>query len=384
VSYDPRRPEPEPRPLELSTPRPQDLPPPAGPPPPPPSVASRLATALVEGGRAGARAGLRQYRRTPPRRRLIALAVVVVVLITVPATVSIIQRVAYAPEEPVAGLVKAFNDRNIARAAELAGCTSRLCRPDALRTGYEPPTGMSIADISVDGDAASVLIRYTVGGVRKETSLLVERDPGLVFRGWSIVAGATGYLDVVAEDVASAQVAGATVSTIPVPRGGGGRTGAHEALLGAYTVTPGEHPLYTAQPVTVTMAGELRGVRVTSVALELTVKPEVGAEVDKQVRARLDECARELEFVPRDCPFEYQKVLYKPADPRWRIDAYPKLEIYPSDRVTLTKAPLDVRTVEPGKATITYTSDGVPQTATVDVTVRGVVSVEAGKITWTG
>ena len=64
--------------------------------------------------------------------------------------------------------------------------------------------------------------------------------------------------------------------------------------------------------------------------------------------------------------------------------AYPKLEIYPSDRVTLTKAPLEVRTVEPGKATITYTSDGVPQTATVDVTVRGVVSVEAGKITWTG
>jgi hypothetical protein len=229
-----------------------------------------------------------------------------------------------------------------------------------------------------------VRIRYTIGADRAETSLLVERDPGLVFRGWSIVAGATGYLDVVAEDVASAQVAGATVSTIPVPRGGGGRTGAHQAMLGAYTVTPGEHPLYTAPPVVVTLAGDLRGARVTSVALELAVKPEVGAEVDKQVRARLDECARELDFAPRRCPFAYQKVLYKPADPRWRIDSYPKLSIYPSERVTPTKAPLEVRTVEPGKATVTYTSDGVPQTATVDVTVRGVVSVEAGKITWTG
>jgi hypothetical protein len=159
VSYDPRRPEPEPRPLELSTPRPQDMPPPAGPPPAPPSVASRGATALVEGGRAAARAGLRLYRRTPPRRRLIALAVVVGLLITVPTAVSIIQRVAYAPEEPVADLVKAFNERDLARAAELAGCTSRLCRPDALRTGYEPPNGMSIAGIDVDGDAASVRIR---------------------------------------------------------------------------------------------------------------------------------------------------------------------------------------------------------------------------------
>jgi hypothetical protein len=320
-----------------------------------------------------------------PRQRLITLAAVLAAIVVVPVTWSVVQRVAYAPDEPVADLVAAFNAGDLARAAELAGCRSRLCQPGALREGYQPPTDLSVADVSVAGGSGSVRVRYRLAGARHETPVLVERDAGWGMRGWRIVGGATGYVDVVSTASKRARLAGGTVDTLPAARSGGRRDGANEVLLGVYAVTAdNEDPLFTAAPATVTVTGESRGGRVASVALDMTVKPAVVDEVNRQVRAYLDDCARVAEFRPRGCPFAYNKVIYRPAAPTWRIDDPPGVEVRAADRVTASGAPLTVRTRAPGHATIEYTSDGVPQTATVEFTVQGSVSADgSGKITWT-
>lgn len=384
VSHDPRRREPEPGPLELSTPRPAGLPRPE-PAPSPPGPARSVTTVLTDGARLAGRAARGGYRRMSPRQRLVALAAIVAVIVLGPLLYPVVQRVAYAPEEPVSELVDAFNDGDVARAAELSGCGSRLCQPGALREGYRRPTDLAVVDVSVTGDSGAVRVRYRLGGERHESPILVERDAGIGLRGWSIVGGATGYLDVVSATAKSARVAGTTVTTIPAARTGGGRTGATEALLGVYTVTAADDPLYASEPATVAVTGEARGSRVTPVALTLTVKPAVLAEVERQIREFLDGCARVAEFAPRRCPFAHQKVIYRPADPKWTVDDYPRIEVREADRLSAGNAPLSVRTVAPGHATISYTSDGVPQSATVEITVRGGVTVDGtGKVSWTG
>jgi hypothetical protein len=319
-----------------------------------------------------------------PRQRLITLAAIAAAIVVVPVAYSAVQRLAYAPDEPVADLVDAFADRDLGRAAELSGCRSRLCQAGVLREGYQPPTDLAVVDVSVTGDSGSVRVRYRLGGERHESPILIERDAGWGLRGWHIVGGATGYLDVVSATAERARVAGGSVATLAAARGGTGRSGATEVLLGVYTVGADDDPLFTATPATVPITGEVRGSRVTSVALDLTVKPAVLAEVDRQMRAYLDECARVAEFAPRGCPFAYQKVIYRPAAPRWRVDDYPRIEVRPTDRIAGGSAPLAVRTVAPGHATVEYTSDGVPQTATVEITVRGSVAADAaGRVTWT-
>jgi hypothetical protein len=370
-------------PVQLATPRPTGLPVPEQ---RPPSTAGRpTVEVLAEGARAGARGGVRLFRRLSPHARVVVFGVLAVLLVGVPAALWVVGTVAYGPAEPVEELVAALNDGDVERAATLARCTSRLCRPDALHDGYRAPTGVSVTAVAEGGASspgtADVRIAYEVAGERRESVVRVRQESGLFLREWTIVSGATGYLEVLAPGAKSARIAGTDVA---VPAGG--RTASTQALIGAYTVAAGtDDPLYEAAPATVAVAGDLRNRTVTSVELTLTVRPKVREDVTGQVTAFLDQCRAQPDARPRaadaDCPFAYGRPLPTGATAQtWTLLDPPTVELARPERAQ-PDVVLEVRTTKVGHAQFSYTYDGtVYEADPVEVSVRGVVWLDTGTV----
>jgi hypothetical protein len=372
--------------VQLSTPRPADLTAPQ-PPPPAPSTAQRAAEGLVEGTRTGVRVGGRLFRRLSRRAKIAVIGAIVALVVGVPAVLWVVGTVAYSPEEPVEDLVAAFNDRDLARVATLAGCTSRLCRPEALASGYEPPGDVSIVSVSMGGstspDTADIRIGYQLAGERQESVIRVRRDGGLLPSDWQLESGLTGALEVEAPGASAVTVAGAELAVAA-----GGRTARTQALLGAYTITvAGGNPLYQATPVVAPVAGDLRTRGVTSVKVTPALKPEVDAEARRQIRVFLEECARSPAYKPkigdRTCPFEHTWPVPDMSTPAsWTIDPFPEIELVPP--ASPGKDPqLTVRTAKEGRATVNYMSRGQAETHPHPFSVRGTVTVDAaGTVVW--
>jgi hypothetical protein len=375
--------------VSLSTPRPADLPA-AKPPPLPPTTAQRAAEGLVEGTRTGVRVGTRVFRRLSRRVKIIVVAVVVALVVGVPATLWVVGRVAYAPEEPVEDLVAAFDDGDLARAAELARCTSaRLCSPAALADGYEPPRDMTIVNVAMGGstspDTADIRIRYRLRGEQRESVIRVRRDGGVTPQEWRIESGLTGTLEIQAAGLTSVTVGGIEVD---VPAAG--RSPLRDtALIGAYTVraTAGNR-LYEPSEVVALVTDDLRTRKLPPVALEPTVRPAILDTAKRQIREFLEACVRSPEYEPKvgdhDCPFAHKFPLPDGSTPaQWTYDPAPEFDLVPPDGPT--KEPqLEVRTTKPGRATVTYTSRNKAEKHTYEVTVSGTVTIgDNDTITWT-
>jgi hypothetical protein len=375
--------------VSLSTPRPADMPA-AKPPPLPPTTAQRTAEGLVEGTRTGVRVGTRVFRRLSRRAKIIVIAVVVALVVGVPATLWVVGRVAYAPEEPVEDLVAAFDDGDLARVATLARCTSaRLCSPAALADGYEPPRDVTIDNVAMGGstspDTADIRIRYTLRDEQRTSIIRVRRGGGLTPQEWSIESGLTGTLEIAAAGLTSVTVGGIEVN---VPAAG--RTPLREtALIGAYTVraAPGNR-LYEASEEVAVVTDDLRTRKLPPVALEPTVRPAILDAAKRQIQEFLDACERSPDYAPkvggRECPFAHKFPLPDMSTPaRWTYDPAPEFDVIPPDEPT--KEPqLTVRTTKPGRATVNYTSRNKPETHTYEVTVGGTVTVgDNDSITWT-
>lgn len=381
--------------VKVGTPRPADLPRDTAPPPPPPPTPTVVATV----GRAAFRLA-KFIRRVPPRLRLYLAATLVVAIGLACGGNWVFQRVAYPPQEPVEAFADALAAGRVEEAARLAGCTSVLCGSAALRQAYQAPTAVRVGPVrdrhpgdraDAEGDTRYVTLWFRLADQDRQVAVQVHREAGLLRRPWKIVAGATGHIAVVSDTVTSARVGGVSVPAGPAGSAGSGsgrRT--PEALIGVYSVRPpDDDPFFTAQPATAVITGGLAREETVALRLETSVKPEVLATVTAQIKTHLDQCAAVAEFAPRvdgaRCPFAYEKLIYKPGNPRWRVDAYPRVELRRSDRPSVDGGPVVVRTTTPGKATLTYTSDGAPDTVTVDVDVRGAVNVDAaGKIAWIG
>jgi hypothetical protein len=333
-------------------------------------------------------------RRVPPRLRVFLAVIVVAAVVVACAANWAFQRIAYPPQEPVNAFADALADGRLEEAARLAGCTSVLCGGSALRQAYQAPTSVEVGPASdrhpgdgapAEGDTQYVTLRYRLAGEDRQSVVEVHREPGLLRRPWRIVAGATGHLNVVSDTVTTARVGGVGVPAGPADAGG---RNAPEALIGTYMVRPPEDdPFFTAQPASAVVTGGLGRDETVALRLDTQIRPEALATVTTQVKAHLDECAAVADFAPRigrtRCPFSYEKIIYKPGNPRWRIDAYPQFELRRSDRPAVDGGPVVVHTTTPGKATLAYTSDGAPESVTVDVDVRGAVNADkAGKITW--
>ncbi|GAA0914581.1 zinc ribbon domain-containing protein [Virgisporangium ochraceum] len=366
-------------PVDLATPRPTELPAVTRP-KPPRSTAEIRTEAAVERTRAGVRTGMRFWRWLPRRAKFVLAGVVAVLVIGVPAAIWVVGKVAYAPEEPVEDLVAAFEDRDYARVAELAGCTARLCRSGVLGEGYTPPSDLEIAEVAMGGstspDTADVVLRYQLAGERRESIIRVRRESGVLPKSWSIRSGVVGSLEIVAPTVKSARVAG-----LQVDPSAGGR---ESALIGTYTVRVGDDPLYESAPIDATVAGDLRTSRSTSVDVRTTVKQSARDEVATQVRAFLEGCAGQDAVKPkvndRPCPFSARQPQAFSTDFAWKLDPAPEFEVVVPDRPR-EGVVLEVRTTKPGSAVFSYTAQNQPfQYDPVPVSVKGDVYLTDGKI----
>jgi hypothetical protein len=382
-------------PIQLETPRPAELPPITRPrqrPGPqtgpqtgvsgqPPRTTAEIRTeAAVEKTRAGVRFGVRLFRKLPRRARFALIGVIVLLVVGVPTGLWVVGKVAYAPEEPVEELVSAFDDRDYARVAELAGCTARLCRSGSLGEGYTPPANLEIAKVAPGGssnpDSADVVLRYELAGERRESVVRVRRGSGVLPKSWSIVSGLVGQLEIVAPSVKSVRIAALEID----PKAGG----REPALIGAYQVrVSGEDPLYQSEPVLATISGDLRSRPSTSVNLTTAVRQSARDDVSNQVKAFLDQCVAQAEIKPRvngrPCPMSAKQTVPFSSGFTWQLDPAPVFEVVvpakPREGVVL-----EVRTTTPGRATFRYTFDGEQYSYDpVTVEVKGEVHLVDGK-----
>jgi hypothetical protein len=323
------------------------------------------------------------------------------VLVVVVSVVSAIQSTVYSPDRPVREFFAAMQAHDGARLAELSHCeSSPLCTAGALTSGYQAPEQLQIVGVEYgaalsddqtrrpDRSHAVVTVRYRLAGTTHEGRVSLERAGFGLFRDWSIDTPPGAWLDVVSPRVARAQLAGATVSTVKQAGTGATSQGAVWALPGVYTLTAVPDPLYDARPGSVTVTGADRQAAEPQVSLKATVLDEV----DRQVRSRIDQCARQSDMRPDvdtgspggGCPFEYASTFTFVRNVRWKIDRYPDLEIRLAD-----DGP-QVHTTRPGKATITYEwttgvlepRDWNTEKATSDITVSGPVELVDGRPTW--
>jgi hypothetical protein len=338
------------------------------------------------------------------RRRLIIAGVVVLVLLAAYTAVAAMQNTVAGPDGPVKDLFAALADRDGGRLGELAGCgAAPLCQPAALRTGYRPPEQVSILGVTygdpLRGDQtrrpnknrATVQVRYQLAGAAHEDTVGLQRDSGGLVRAWRITKPPGGLLDILSTTVPTARLAGAQVITVTAPADGLRTDGAVWAPPGIYTLAAVDTPLVGAVPITVTVAGDMGRQRLT---LDVAVKPDAAAEVDRQVHARIDACAQQSDLRPdvghaalSNCPFEYPTQYTAVRDVHWTIVDYPRIELRKSDDGTVT-----VHTQKPGHATVTFSYSldvleprrWTPVDGTTDITVSGAVTSDGEKITWVG
>jgi len=329
--------------------------------------------------------------RLAARRRLILLAAVVVAILVIGGGLYLMQP---SPKGPVKELFAAMAARDYPRMAELLRSTAPLMRPEAWREGYTPPTGATITGVSYDRlpdeqtkrpnkSAATVHVRYKLAGQWREGGIGLDRDYDGMFRSWDITAGAAGYFDVIHPHIKTVRVAAASVPTIPGPRAARDAVGELRAPIGLYAIgIPTDDPLFTAEPVTI----EVSGGYMAPVELRPTVKPAVAETVDRQVRTHLDECARQTTIRPARCPMAISGFVFPdPTDAVWKIDKYPRIELRPAENAYLTGGPVEVRTVEKGRATCTYTRRDTLTTESVDFKIDGAVALnDRGEAVWSG
>jgi len=356
--------------------------------------------------RVDALAPARAWWNRRPRGRTPWLAGLGVALVAVLALAGYLAAVAignakYPPDQPVRALFAALTARDTATAAELATCTTAACTGNVLATGYEPPTGLQVGEISYgdltddtrrpDKSIAYVPVTYRLGGAPQAVTMRVQRTGTGLTRSFRIVRGATGRLTIAAAHVEQVQLGGALV---PVDK-----PGTSVAVLpGRYSVqVPDTDPLFaptSAAPARVDVAAAA-DERATPAQLSMPVqiRPELVAQVDEQVRAFLTACTKQDTLTPTGCPFRVPGIVIGAAAVRWSVEKLPTIEIIPADQPGPTEAPAVVRTVTPGRATVTYTAftsaggDRSTITHHLPIEITGTVDVDPaqpGRVIWSG
>jgi hypothetical protein len=357
--------------------------------------------------RADALSPARAWWNRRPRGRTPWLAGLGVALIVILALAGYLAAVAignakYPPDQPVRALFAALTARDTAAAAELATCTSAACTGNILGSGYEPPTDLQLGEISYgdpaddtrrpDKSVASVPVTYRLGGAPQAVTMRVQRTGTGLARPFRIVRGATGRLTVTAAHVEQVRLGGALV---PVDSPGGKSV---PVLPGRYTVqVPNTDPLFapaSADPARVDVAAAAdEQATPAQLSLPIQIRPDVVDQVDEQVRAFLAACAKQNTLTPAGCPFRVPGIVIGEADVRWRIEKPPTIEIVPADEPGSTDPPAAVRTVAPGRATVTYTAftsaggDRSTITQRLPIEVTGTVDVDpaqSGRVIWSG
>nr|BFE55642.1 hypothetical protein GCM10020063_001680 [Dactylosporangium thailandense] len=314
-------------------------------------------------------------------------------------------RALYPPERVVGAFFAALTAKDTTAVQHLANCRyGPLCNPGALDSGYTPPTGLQINDVDYGGGTpseptrlpdrahAAVHVRYQAGGKSFDDVIGLGRTGW--FHDWTIIAAPGWPVIVDSAQLPKVRIAAATVTTAQTTPVGADRTftGRVWALPGVYTITVPDDPLYTADPITLTVGGTGPETKISPAA---RLRDHVAAEVNRQVKARIDACAAQNSFRPdtdpalltwHDCPFAADERYTITRNVTWHITRYPQLELTPGN-----SRPVPVKTVTEGEAIVSYdwSTDileprhWTPISQTIPFSVDGQVTTsDDGKVVW--
>ncbi|MER7008789.1 hypothetical protein ABT297_37900 [Dactylosporangium sp. NPDC000555] len=331
----------------------------------------------------------------PPTRRrgYVFLAAIVVVAVTISAIVLTRTSDSQEPERQVREMFAALTARDGERLAQVLACTSiPLCTAQGIATGYDPPQDVLLTGRQRDGnDRLQVLVRYRIEGVTYDTAVQVTRyRTGMFGHQWRISQAPGGWLQVRGGHWDRVRLAGIDIpasdkSAVTGP-------GKVWGPPGVYTSTAAGDALFEAAHATITVTGREDPAPAT---LPTAMKTGVVDEVQRQIRAQIDQCAADPELRPQtdptallnDCPFSHNTKYAFTRAPKWTLLRYPSIELRVENDTAVT-----VHTTMPGSAQISYdwTVHIIePRTwntviATEDITVAGTVLLDNDNVRWVG
>ncbi|HWS38983.1 MAG TPA: zinc ribbon domain-containing protein [Actinoplanes sp.] len=280
-----------------------------------------------------------------------------------------VQSTVFSPEAVVEDYFAALAARDAAAAlATLETAPEQETLP--MTDDYQPPAGMVVTavdetDVGSEGEWREVQVSYRLGDTPRQETLYLRRQDGKrfgLFDRWRIVGGVGGIAVPADTELSGLQVAGTTLT--------GGEAGIVAiAFPGTYQVGLADNLLMTADPAPV----EVNLADAAAPGLTPRLKDTASEQVIKAVHEFVDTCAKRTELNPAGCPFGYYSWATA-TNVKWRIDTYPTL------KVELNGSTVTVGFTDPGKATVSYTAYGEPQTATSGIYAGGSVTVEDGKV----
>ncbi|MEU8185226.1 M48 family metalloprotease [Micromonospora sp. NPDC049047] len=289
----------------------------------------------------------------------------------------VVQWAFFRPQATIDGYFSALADRDSDAALGFLnypiGDADRKLLGQLLRgEGYRPPTDIDITKLERNGDRADATVTYRLAGERRTAGVTLHRadeaTAGL-FHGWRLSGGLTSL------DTPFAGP-GAQLNGVALP---GAADGPAVLLLpGEYAATGPASALSETPGETVAVGPEQGSA---TLQLAPVLKPAAGEAVQAQVRAWLDECAKQTVAAPPGCPFRYyggsaQKVT-------WKILEYPQITVELTD-------PASARVATPnatqGKVQVsgtnTYFGGDSPFTDEDEFTVTGTATADGDTVTF--
>ncbi|MET7669178.1 M48 family metalloprotease [Micromonospora luteifusca] len=291
---------------------------------------------------------------------------------------SVVQWAFFRPQSAVEGYFSALADRDSDAALDFLSdrnsVTDRTLLAELLRgDGYQPPTDVEISTLERhgDGDSATATVAYRLGGERHTSTVELHRDKEAtigLFHGWQLLGG------LIPLDVPVAGP-GVRLNGVALPVDTEGPT--LELLPGDYTAT-GPSTALSETPTTTLSVGP--GQDAATLQLVPVLKPSAVEAVDAQVRAWLDECAKQTVAAPEGCPFRYYNASTG-QQVTWKILDYPRLAVELTGPDT---AQVGTPSEAKGRVQVsgTTTSFGIssPFTDDRELTVAGVATIDGDTV----
>ncbi|SCF01641.1 M48 family metalloprotease [Micromonospora chokoriensis] len=311
------------------------------------------------------------------RRTWLLVGVLALVACAGTGGLGVVQWAFFRPQAAVEGFFSALADRDSEAALghltdQGAGTDTTLLDRLLRGEGYQPPTDVEVSSLERDGDKATATVAYRLADARQTATLTLERDKestaGL-FHGWRLTGGPIALNSSIADP-------GVRLNGVELPVA---TEGPPLVLLpGVYTATGPSNAL--SETPTATVVAD-PGQSAATLQLTPVLKPAAVEAVDAQVRAWLDECAKQTVAAPPGCPFRYyggsaQKVT-------WKILEYPKLALEltgPASAQVTT--PSETRGRVQVSGTTTYFGTSSPFTDDNALTVTGVATADGDAVTF--
>lgn len=243
--------------------------------------------------------------------------------------------------------------------------------------------GYTVNKVTEKGDTAVVMAELRQNGSKRPIAVHLHKDnPTFLDPHWKLqnlptsrlivsVPDGTTKVSVNGVDVPVATTGGGSSSNVRVP-----------ALPGTYSIAlPSTNKYLTSDPVTVDSDGETTA----TARLEVKTNDAFAKEVDSQVKAVLDQCAKSTDLRPKGCPF-YSYEFYPTRNVSWKITEQPTLSIsdYNSNgkwRISTEGEGAAVASYEANQSFSSSRPEWKKDTDTTRISIYGYASLDGDKVT---